>query len=319
MTIQEIFDLGLKMGITADPRGKDGIKKYLARVKKDYEAMPEKKKLYFDKDSLTNPFADSKILHGDPKTKVKRILTGIDMNTGEVLLADRLSEKGQQIDLIITHHPEGHALAALHEVMDLQVDLMATLGIPVNVGESYMSDRIGFVARRFHPVNHDQALSAARVLDIPYLSMHTIWDNMGHTFLQDYLDKKGDALETVGDIMEALLDIPEYQEATRLKAGPFVAVGSEKNRAGKIAVGFTGGTEGPKELFDAYEKAGIGTVVDMHLSEDHVQELKKHHMNGIITGHMASDSIGGNLFFDEVEKQGVEVVPVSGYIRVKRK
>ena len=65
-------------------------------------------------------------------------------------------------------------------------------------------------------------------------------------------------------------------------------------------------------------KAGIGTVVEMHVPEDAVQELKKLHVNVIDCGHMAADSIGANIFLDEIEKRGIEIVPCSGLIRVKR-
>ena len=33
---------------------------------------------------------------------------------------------------------------------------------------------------------------------------------------------------------------------------------------------------------------------------------------------MSSDSIGMNLFLDELEKKGIEIIPVSGLIRVSR-
>ena len=35
----------------------------------------------------------------------------------EVLLADRLEEKGKKIDLIMAHHPEGKAMAGRYDVM----------------------------------------------------------------------------------------------------------------------------------------------------------------------------------------------------------
>jgi len=34
---------------------------------------------------------------------------------------------------------------------------------------------------------------------------------------------------------------------------------------------------------------------------------------------MAADSIGANLFLDKLEKRGIEVIPCSGLIRVRRK
>ena len=65
-------------------------------------------------------------------------------------------------------------------------------------------------------------------------------------------------------------------------------------------------------------KAGAGTLVEMHVPEDAVLELRKLHINIIDCGHMAADSIGANLFLDEIEKRGVKVVPCSGLIRVIR-
>ena len=134
MTIQEIYELAVGMGINADPRGVDGIKKLLAKTKKDYQELPKKK--YFDPESLKNPYSDSRILFGDPKTSVKRVMAGIDADATEVLLADRLSQKGEHIDLLISHHPSGHALAALDEVMDVQVDMFAQAGVPENVAHA---------------------------------------------------------------------------------------------------------------------------------------------------------------------------------------
>mgnify|MGYP001595301178 FL=1 len=56
----------------------------------------------------------------------------------------------------------------------------------------------------------------------------------------------------------------------------------------------------------------------MHAPEDHREEAKKFHINMIVAGHMVSDSIGANLFLDELEKRGIEVIPASGLIRIKR-
>jgi hypothetical protein len=33
---------------------------------------------------------------------------------------------------------------------------------------------------------------------------------------------------------------------------------------------------------------------------------------------MSSDSLGVNLFCDELEKQGIEIIPCSGFTRVSR-
>src|SRR5260221_10895015 len=118
MTIQEIYDLAIEMGMKADPRGYAKVKKILTKRKEEYKELSEKKKKYFDEETLTNPYSDSRILAGDSKKNVKKVLAGIDANGTEVLLVDRLNQKGEGIDLLIGHHPEGNAFANLHEVMD---------------------------------------------------------------------------------------------------------------------------------------------------------------------------------------------------------
>ncbi|MCL5746714.1 MAG: NGG1p interacting factor NIF3 [Patescibacteria group bacterium] len=315
MTLQEIYDLGIQMAINADPRGTDKVKKLLAKTKKEFSDLPSTKKKFFDKESFTNPYSDSRILFGSPKTQVKKLMAGIDADCSEILLADRLNQKGKKIDLVLSHHPSGHALASLHEVMDLQVDMFEEEGVPVNVAHALFNERMGYVKRRFSPLNHSQAVDAARLLNIPLMALHTAWDNLGHDFMKKYLAKK--KFDTVSEVLEYVNEIPEFQESTKGKAGPFIVSGSEKARAGKVTVGFTGGTSPSKELYQEMAKAGVGTIVEMHVPEDAVLELRKLHINVIDTGHMAADSIGANIFLDELERKGVEVVPCSGLIRIK--
>ena len=319
MTIQEIYDLAIQMGTKADPRGLDGVKRYLSRVKKQFESLPKSEKEYFDEESLKNPYADTRVLYGDRKKPIKKIMAGIDMNAGEVLLADRLNQKGAKIDLLIGHHPEGGALAALGDVMDIQVDLMASFGVPIHIAESLLSERVTQVTRRLGPINHYQNVETARMLDIPFMVIHTVWDNMGHRFMTDYIKKNEAKFDTVGDVYDAIMEIPEFKIAKKGGAGPMLTSGSRSRRAGRVAVsGFTGGTEGSKRIYEKLSNAGVGTVIEMHMGEEHFEEAKKHHLNMIVSGHMSSDSIGANLFLDELEKKGIEVVPCSGLVRVKR-
>jgi len=62
----------------------------------------------------------------------------------------------------------------------------------------------------------------------------------------------------------------------------------------------------------------VGTIIGMHLSDEHRKKVEESRINYIIAGHMSSDSIGLNLFLDELEKNGVEIIPCSGFIRHSR-
>jgi putative NIF3 family GTP cyclohydrolase 1 type 2 len=316
LKLEEIYELAVKMGIEKDPRGKDEIKRILKRNKERYSKLAEKEKQYFDVESLENPFADSRILVGDPKIEVKTVLSGIDMEVGEVILADRMREKGEAIDLIISHHPEGRAQVNLDKVMALQADEWYRHGVPINIGEALIGKRMQEIYRAFLPRNHERALDAARLLDIPFMSMHTVADNQVNAYLNDYFGRKGP--QTVGEVVELLLEIPEYQASARVQAGPVVIVGNSDNRVGKIMVDMTGGTEGPKEVLEKLADAGVGTIVAMHYSESHREEAEKQKINVIIAGHIVSDSLGMNLILDRLEERGVRIIPTSGLVRVSR-
>ncbi len=317
MKLGEIYNLAIKKAIQADPRGVSGVREFLAEKKKKYQKLDLKEKKEFDLELLKNPYSDSRILYGNPQIEVRRVLAGIDMEPDEVLLADRLTERGQKIDLIIAHHPEGKALATLEAVMHLQEDLLYKYGVPINIAESLMSKRIAEVSRTIAPINHNRSVDMAKILKFPFICLHTTSDNLVYDFIEKLMKKKRP--KTVGEIIEVIKEIPEYKEAIRYSAGPRIFSGKASRRAGKIAVlEMTGGTEGAKEIYERLSQAGVGTIISMHQSEENREEAAKHHINVVIAGHMASDSLGMNLFLDELEKRGIEIIPASGLIRVSR-
>lgn len=317
MLLRKIYETVVAKGIEKDPRGKDTVKKTLEKRVKTYENMKEDEKEFFDAESLVNPYADTRILNGTGDEDIKTALVGIDMEMAEILLADRLSSKGQKIDLVISHHPEGKAYANFYEVMHMQADILNKFGVPINVAESLLENRIKEVERRLSPVNHTRAVDVAKLLNVPFLCVHTPADNMVASYLQQVFDeKKPDTLE---DITKILKEIPEYREAAKNNAGPKILLGSKDRRAGKIFVDMTGGTEGAKDIFENLVNSGVNTIVVMHLSEDHRKEAEKYHMNAVLAGHISSDNLGMNLMFDEIQKtDSLEVLPCSGYRRFSR-
>ena len=314
MNIQQIHNLAIKMGIKADLRGEKAANKSLQRIKEKYNKLDKEAKEEFDKEKLTNPYPDSRILFDSKIKNIKKILVGIDIGTEELLLAEKLGN----MDLVISHHPQGVGLASLENVMDLQIDILSNYGVPIHIAESLLKERISEVSRGVSTVNHNKVVDAAKLLKIGFMCIHTAADNL----VADFVDKKikKDKPELVGGILKSLKEIPEYKEGAKLNAGPRVFAGSEDNRAGKIALTeITGGTEGAPGIFKELSQKGIGTVLGMHISEKHRKKAQKAHINVVIAGHMASDSLGMNLFLDELEKKGIEIIPCSGLIRIKRK
>lgn len=314
MTVQQIFDLAIQLGITADLRGKIAVQTMLKRKNEQYAKLSAEKKKEFDAEALTNPYLDSRVhFVSNAKKQIKKVLVGIDMEGDEVLLADRLGD----IDLIIAHHPRGKALADLADVMHLQADVYASYGIPINVAEGMQRERIAEVARGVNPINHYRPIDITRLLKISYLNIHTPTDNLVATFLQKGLTKLKP--EYVSDILGWLKTIPEYVEAIKQGTGPRLFTGSVANRCGKVAVTeITGGAEASAKVYEHLAAAGVGTVISMHQSEEHKKEAEKAHINVVIAGHISSDSLGMNLFLDQLEKRGITTIPCSGLIRVKR-
>ena len=313
MKIKEIFDLVINLGIEADFRGKDHIEKNLKKRKEKYENLSVEKKEIFDLEALSNPYMDSRIYNITEDKDVKKILAGIDIEGEELFLADKLGD----IDLVVAHHPEGKGLAWLSDVMDIQIDILNYYGVPINQAERVTREKISEVARSVSAANHNRAVDMAKLLNINFINSHTPCDNLAANFLKKEIEKnKPEYLE---DIIKIIESIPEYKEAIKIGAGPSLFVGSPDNRCGKIALTeITGGTEGSEKMYEKMAQAGIGTIIGMHMSERNKKEAEANNINVVIAGHISSDSLGMNLFLDELEKQGIEVIPCSGLIRIKR-
>lgn len=316
-TLEQFYDVSIDLAIKRAPRSKKDIEEQLQRRKKEFDKLDQKAKEYFDMESLKNPFLDSRIEAGNPKTALKRILVGIDIGVGEILLANELSRNGKKIDAVIAHHPEGRALIDLTRVMDLQEDIAMMEGVPVNVVEKLMKTRMGDLNRALHATNHYQVPNAADLLGIPFACFHTFADNQVFWFIKNYITKRKP--KYVSDIIDALMELPEYQIAKKRGNAPMMFTGDEKGRVGKISFsGFTGGTSGSKEIYEKMAHAGVGTILAMHIPEEHRKLAEKYHINVLVCGHMASDSIGVNLLMDEAEKKGVEILACGGFVRVSR-
>ena len=292
MKLSSLYNRVIKFGIERDPR-------------------TDKKEI--------KSFSDTAILYGNPDKEIRKIIVGIDMEVGELLLADRIrSQSG--LDLVISHHPEGKAYASLYKVMRLQIDVLSKAGVPRNTAEKLLEERMFEVERKILPQNHMRPVDAARLLDLPLMCIHTPADNHAFRYIQGLMGigkpKK------VQDIVDILIGVPEYQQAAKNSAGPRIILGNPKRSVGKILVDMTGGTEGPRDVFDKLYKAGIRTLVCMHLSEEHLKKVKDANLNVVIAGHISSDTLGLNLLLDRIEKDSKEtfqVISISGFNRIKRK
>lgn len=290
MKLSYLYSQAIKFGRQNDPRKNKDIKAY----------------------------SDTAILFGDPHLEVRRIFIGIDIETPELLLAESIRRK-QGLDLVIAHHPEGRAYAALSGVMQLQVDLLSQLGIKLAVAQKFLEERKLEVERRILPQNHTRPVDAARLLNLPFMCIHTPADNHVFTFIKCLMAEKKP--RKVKDIVDILLTITEYKEAKKNLTGPRIISGCPNRETGRILVDMTGGTEGSKDIFEQLYKTGIRTVICMHLGEEHFKKAKDAKLNVVIAGHISSDTLGLNLLLDNIEKESKErlqMIDCSGFKRISR-
>jgi putative NIF3 family GTP cyclohydrolase 1 type 2 len=261
-------------------------------------------------------YPDTALLYGAPEKEVRKVFVGIDIDTSELLLADKIrSSKG--LDLVISHHPHGKAYAGIPEVMRLQVDLLKDSGLSEKVAREFLEDRIREVERKISPANHMRSVDAAALLDLPFMCVHTPADNHVWSFLTELFAKSRP--ERVSSVLGILNGITEYAQAAQRLAGPRLVLGNPNRHCGRILVDMTGGTEGSKEVYEKLYRCGIRTIVAMHLGEEHFKKVKEANLNVVVAGHISSDTLGLNLLLDRIEKiQKLSVVSCSGFARYRR-
>lgn len=320
MYLKDLHQLGIGLAMKADLRGEAKVKKLLARQNKIYNDLSKSKQEKFDSIFLNNPYPDSLILNDTGKA-IKKMFVGIDIDVGDLLLAKELGA-----DTVFSHHPQGKGLLYLNSVMELQVDLLAHYGVPINIAQSLLKPRMSEVARSVRSRNMHRVADAAKLLNLNFICLHTVCDNLVARHLYDLVAKNEKNLEYVSDVLELFSSVPEYkigEEEYGFKMQLFA--GSEQNYCGRVALTeITGGTEGSEKIYKYCAMAGVGTIVGMHMSEKHRDEAQEANMNVIIAEHMPSDSVGINLFLDEVKKADakMEIIPASGLIyhsRLKNK
>lgn len=245
-------------------------------------------------------------------TDIKRVLAGIDMGTAELMLARQLG-----YDCVARHHNMVPKLGRLGElVAEDHYQKMVRYGVPANAAQKIMARRKQEVAEMFHATNLDGAPAAARLLNMPYVGLHTPADLLGERAVENVLRPVYEAKEnpTVQDLMDAIMTIREFAEAPDGQR-PQIWVGDKDSYAGKFIVEFAGGLAAELDECKAYIDAGIGTFVCMHMNSEICKALREdNRCNVIVTGHMASDSIGFNQILDAWEQRGVEVTRIGGLV-----
>jgi hypothetical protein len=248
-----------------------------------------------------------------PSDNVRKVFATIDCDVADLLLAREL-----KCDVVLTHHPEGASMVYGWPLIRRHIDQMAECGVPIAKAEAAVERRVRSAELLSHGRNYGRVVQAAQLLRMPFLNVHLPCDIITRRLIAEKMApfNRPDNRAKVSDVVEALQEFPEHQRAL---TEPKVVLGAPDRFAGKVVVAVGGYTSGGVDVVRAYFEAGIGTVLSMHFPEADLREARDQKLAGnlVLTGHMASDSIGINVFLDELERLGLKVVRGGGIITTR--
>jgi putative NIF3 family GTP cyclohydrolase 1 type 2 len=235
---------------------------------------------------------------------IEKVLFGVDAGVAELLLAKSLG-----YDAVIAHHPMGGtAILNFSEVFKRHIPQMMERGVPRSEAEKAVSRKLSDLTIDAHSRNYNHAVDVANLLKIPYMNIHTPLDEIGRRVMSQKIEERVNGESKVKDVVETLQELNEFRNAaTKIE----IRVGKPDNKAGKVIVSHGAGTNGGYEIAKTYFAHGFGTVVYIHVGLSDLEKLRAENSgNLIITGHMASDSVGINPFIHELENRGIAVTMV---------
>ena len=209
---------------------------------------------------------------------------------------------------------------------------MEAHGISRQAASQALQDTLDRIVRsswnkRFRMLYHESPnntvleADAARLLDIPFMNIHNLFDEQGRRLLQAKMDAV--ARETpdwrLKDVLRLIEELPEARVARdEYGISPVIFIGNRNTEASK-AVFVHGALSAPHpKIIRYYWEHGFKTVVILHNEFENLENLKKNATgNLILTGHFLGDSIGMTPFIKALRKKGLEVVCMGGIIDVK--
>lgn len=245
----------------------------------------------------------------NPGTRISHVLMGIDAGAAELFMARQLGYHA-----VIAHHPQGYA-GPFWDVYHLHVGQMVAAGVPADVAEQAMAIRIAGFKAASQRENYDHAASVARLLEMPFLNIHSPLDEVGRGIMQRAVDeqlaRKPDS--TVADMRDALMHLPEYAAARTQMQNP---LGAWDAPAGRVIISHGAYTNGGYPVARAYLTHGVNTVCCIHFPLEDAQRLASEGIQGniLVMGHIAGDSVGINPYVARLRESGLEVTTFSGII-----
>ncbi len=319
MTLRDLYETSIEIGRELDPRGQAAIERQLQRRRDEYAALPAWQQALYDQERFRNPYGDVRISHGPAETPIRTALVGINLHVQEMLLGVQLAAKGTPIDAFISHHTNSVGISAslVADFMEVNADYLIWEGVPETEARACIFD---FMAARLreHEDMHRIGPDTAQLLGYPLACIHTPVDYAHRQYINALFAREEP--ETVGDVVELMLTLPEMQEAARIGAVPRIMTGDPAQLTGRMHAKFAGGYAYPPSAFPLLAKAGVQTVVQVSAGSETVAACREHGIALVRLPHYATDNIGQNLLLDELMRrlEPFDVIPCNYFGRVDR-
>ena len=247
-----------------------------------------------------------------PGARISHVLIGIDVGSAELFMARQLGYHA-----VIALHPAGR-VGPFWEVYRRHVGQMVAAGVPYDDAEAAVAARIAAMQADAQRENYDHAASVARLLETPFLAIHSPLDEVGRRIMQgvadDLLAQRPNA--TRADLRDALLALPEFAAARTEMGAP---LGEWDAPLGKVVVAHGAYTSPDYHVARAYLTHGVNTLVCAHFPLEEARWLANEGVaatgGAVLTvGHIAAHSVGANPYIARLRADGLEVTPFSGII-----
>ena len=225
----------------------------------------------------------------------------IDVGVAELLMAREMGCDG-----VISHHPLGTTNVNFYKVLARHAQFMMEEGIPEAEAKAAVDLLVRKVRLKAHPSIYNQVVEAAQRAKMPLMNVHLPCDEIGRQVMNRTISKAG---PKVGDVVGALLTLPEYRES---EIKPEVVLGDPSGKRGKTKLVVAAGTNGGYNIAKAYFTHGVDTIIYMHIDGDDLKKLRDDptSKNLVLLGHESGDSVGINPLVSALREKGVEPLTV---------
>lgn len=242
---------------------------------------------------------------------LKRAVFAVDLDSGELALA-----KQQGFDVAIAHHPSGGSTwAGFPTVLERHLPIMRGAGVPEAEARAAVRALQDEHGPRTHALNWDRLPSVARLLGLPFMNIHAPADEVGRRVMHETIAAGVGPDARVEGAIHALEALPEFATTRH----PIVVrLGDPGAPLGRWVFVHGAGTNGGYPVASALFRHGVDTVFYIHVMPDHLKRLREEFAgagkNLVVTGHIASDSVGINVIVRRLRAEGLEVHTMGGVV-----